>query len=1005
MNPTCINQKYKSQAIGEIIKNAEDFIPYVVLTESHLSENIFDAEIHIENYNIYRADRVRRKQGGTAIYMHEDLVVNEKEIYSDSVCESIMLKNNNSNFILIGLYKPPTADNLDLSFKNCIQAIDQFINKHSQNSDITIMGDFNLPNIKWDGLEIKKSRSTYEKNCAKILLNFLNKHLLVQLVHETTRADKNTLDLIATNNQEYIHNIIVEKTSLSDHDIVHMLMINHFKINPNYGDIKENEQNPFDELNLYKANWADINSEISKINWEQLFDGEECIVKLVEVLEQKIIKILKEHTPSSSEKSSKRKNIPRHRNLLIKRCRRINSKINHYKYVKKNQSNARIDKLLQEKSSLEERIKISIENDSQRNEEKIISRIKINPKAFYSYAKRNSKVKSKIGPLSNQEGKLESEAHIMANMLQNQYLKVFSNPTEKTEFKPKESSKVKIHDIQFSTKDIENAIKSIPTNAAAGPDRFPAIVLKNCKQSLAKPLYLIWRKSLDTGQIPSKYLEQTIIPIFKKGSKADPANYRPVSLTSHIIKLFERILRIKIVQHIESQGLISPNQYGFCSGKSCMTQLLNHFEGLLELLETNSNADVLYLDFAKAFDKVDHAILLEKLKSFGIEGKIHLWLKKFLSDRKQYVLVNGRKSRGENVLSGVPQGTVLGPLFFIIYINDINNVINHCRIKIFADDSKLIKSVNNLEDKNLMEEDIKSVMDWAKNNKMELNKLKFQLLQHGNNNDLKTPYKIDQQVEIQKSKTVKDLGVNISENLSFDEHITKITNEAKRFAGWIFRVFKSRRPEIILLLYNTYVRPRLEYCSPLWSPYQKRHQYQIEAIQRTVTSRILGTEGLNYWERLKYLKIPSLQRRRERYQIIHIWKIAKSLIPNDLNLQFYNTSRYGQKCKIPKYNYRQKHLSTLKFNSFFSRGPALFNILPEKIKSSKSLSIFKSNLQNFLDKIPDNPPTPNYVGQNSNSIVEWVNDGNDHGIGQLPEDLEVEDPAVNMVEPLEVSAY
>ena len=529
--------------------------------------------------------------------------------------------------------------------------------------------------------------------------------------------------------------------------------------------------------------------------------------------------------------------------------------------------------------------------------------------------------------------------------------------------------------------------------------------MKNCRTSLAKPLYLIWRKSLDTGQIPSKYLKQTIIPIFKKGSKADPANYRPVSLTSHIIKLFERVLRIKLVKHIESQSLISPNQHGFCSGKSCMTQLLNHFEGLLEMLEKNSNADVLYLDFAKAFDKVDHTILLQKLKSFGIDGKIHLWLKNFLSNRQQYVLVNGIKSKGENVLSGVPQGTVLGPLFFIIYINDINDVISHCRIKIFADDSKLIKSINNLEDKNLMEEDIKSVMNWAKNNKMELNKSKFQLLQHGHKIELKTPYKIDQEVEIQKSNTVKDLGVNISEDLSFDEHITKITNEAKRFAGWIFRIFKSRRPEIILLLFNTYVRPRLEYCSPLWSPYQKRHQYQIEAIQRTITSRISGTEGLNYWERLKYLKIPSLQRRRERYQIIHIWKIAKSLIPNDLNLQFYNTSRYGQKCRIPKFNYRQKHLSTLKFNSFFSRGPALFNILPEKIKSSKSLAIFKSNLQNFLDKIPDNPPTPNYVGQNTNSIVEWVNDGNDHGIGQLPEDLVVEDPAVNMVEPLEVSAY
>ena len=260
-----------------------------------------------------------------------------------------------------------------------------------------------------------------------------------------------------------------------------------------------------------------------------------------------------------------------------------------------------------------------------------------------------------------------------------------------------------------------------------------------------------------------------------------------------------------------------------------------------------------------------------------------------------------------------------------------------------------------------MEEDKQSVMNWAKNNKMELNKTKFQLLQHGTKNDLKTPYKLDNNIEIEKSNDVKDLGVTISESLSFNEHITKITKDAKRYAGWIFRIFKSRDPGIVLLLYNTYVRPRLEYASPVWSPYEKRHLYQIEAVQRTVTSKIVGTENLNYWERLAHLKIPSLQRRRERYQIIHIWKIAEAIIPNDLGLQFYDTSRHGLKCKLPSYNPKHKHLSTLKANSFFTKGPSLFNILPKNIKSSKSLASFKSNLQKFLEKIPDNPPTPNYI--------------------------------------------
>ena len=273
--------------------------------------------------------------------------------------------------------------------------------------------------------------------------------------------------------------------------------------------------------------------------------------------------------------------------------------------------------------------------------------------------------------------------------------------------------------------------------------------------------------------------------------------------------------------------------------------------------------------------------------------------------------------------------------------------------------------------------DIKAVMKWAGNNKMELNKSKFQLLQHGNKAELKTPYEIDETVVLEKSQHVKDLGITLSENLSFDQHITNITNEAKKHASWIFRLFDSRDPQNIMLLYNTYVRPRLEYSSPLWSPYQKKHLIQIESIQRTVTSRMAGMEGMNYWERIKELKIPSLQRRRERFQMIHIWKISQGIIPNDLNLQFYQTSRFGMKCKLPKSNPRQRHLSTLKHESFFSRGPALFNIIPPEIKSSKTLNSFKNNLQNFLNKIPDTPPLPNYLGQNNNSLLEWVTGSSD----------------------------
>ena len=509
-------------------------------------------------------------------------------------------------------------------------------------------------------------------------------------------------------------------------------------------------------------------------------------------------------------------------------------------------------------------------------------------------------------------------------------------------------------------------------HSAGGPDKFQACILKECKSVLSKPLFIIWRKSMDSGTIPKIHLQQTIIPIHKKDSKAKPENYRPVSLTSHLIKLFERILRMKIVDFIDKNNLIAAEQYGFRTGRSCMSQLLNHYEKLITILEESSNADALYLDMSKAFDKVDHRTLLRKLKALGIGGKVHEWLTAFLTNREQVVMVDGKKSKPEKVLSGVPQGTVLGPILFILYINDITKVIRNTYIMIFADDSKLIKEINSLRDRELFNEDIIAVTEWAAANKMELNKLKYQLIQYGKNDELKQPYKIDESTEVMKSDTVKDLGILMSENMQFNEHIVEIKNKAKGVAAWILRLVKSRSEETIMLLYKTYVRPHLEYACSLWSPHLKKHIELLEGIQRTITAKIQGLEELSYHDRLKALNMFSLQRRRERYDIIHLWKIQQGIITNDLNLTFYETPRYGWRCRRNIIQTRRKQLSTIRQYSFTSRAGALFNSIPKKVKNAKSLQVFKKRLDSYLKLIPDLPPVHNYVTANNNSLTDWA---------------------------------
>ena len=309
-----------------------------------------------------------------------------------------------------------------------------------------------------------------------------------------------------------------------------------------------------------------------------------------------------------------------------------------------------------------------------------------------------------------------------------------------------------------------------------------------------------------------------------------------------------------------------------------------------------------------------HYILLDKLHSYGIQGKLLSWIKGYLSDREQTVVINGAHSYPAEVKSGVPQGTVLGPILFLVYINDLHQCINHSLISHFADDTRILKAITSSTDVPILQEDLNETISWSSRNHMVLHEDKFELLCHSLNkcNLLKElpysnqlfEYTTPRGTDIQQSDIVNDLGVKITPSINFSPHINQLAEKTRQLISWVISVFKDRSEETIMCLYKSLIRSRLEYCSALWHPTKMEDIITLESVQRFVTSKISGLQDFSYHDRLKLLKLMSLQRRRERFIIIQMWKVLNGSSPNDLNFEITHSARRGIKVKVPRINTR-----------------------------------------------------------------------------------------------------
>ena len=404
-------------------------------------------------------------------------------------------------------------------------------------------------------------------------------------------------------------------------------------------------------------------------------------------------------------------------------------------------------------------------------------------KKFWKYIKARKQDSMGISPLKHQ-GSLHTDNKTKAELLSNQFKSVFTPQTVNESAQMEGTPYPNIPPLHITQPGVQKLMESLKTNKASGPDNLPALILKELAPQLSQCLTEIFRQSLTSGKLPKDWKDAHIAPIFKKGNRHLAENYRPVSLTSICAKMMEHILCHHIRSHFDHHQILNQCQHGFRARHSCESQLITTMQDLLQNVEQKRQVDLLVLDLAKAFDKVPHRQVLQKVEHYGIRGNILAWLSDFLMDRTQSVVVDGEFSAPVPVTSGVPQGTVLGPVLFLAHINDLPSCVKS-PTRLFADDCILYRPILSEDDHTILQQDLDNLANWASRWGMKFNATKCETMRVGTIKSNRI-YSLDNH-PLREVEHTKYLGVTISNDLSWSRHINNISAKGNSKLGFLWR--------------------------------------------------------------------------------------------------------------------------------------------------------------------------------------------------------------------------
>lgn len=884
-----------------------------VLTETWLSSDIYDSEFVPNDYKVFRKDR-DRKGGGVAVLFKSSVKLFKMPDVPD--IESIFCKVyiDKVRYVLGVMYRPP---NSALAVLNNLRA---YLQLHVKQEDRLILaGDFNLPNINWASFA-PSSNNAIENEMLDIVFTFD----LLQVVNNFTRIQENSksiLDLFFVSGT-ITNDITCDVLSgISDHEAV-LLSLNDLR----FSTCNNTQFYP----NFSRADDASIIDSLA-FQFDE-FKANDCNVNSMWLLFRDIVFECIQHFVPTIAKKTQCRNPWITRDTL-----RLQRKLKRLKNGSKNSNCIRSKYIIE---SVTQELRSKTAHDKEKYYSTVLpSLIRTSPEKFWRQISPSSRSPS----VFSVDGVDVCNDGAICAAFNNHFKSVFTK--DNGHLPQFHMSLPSIPDLVISEAGVCNLLLNLDVKKSPGPDDIPNAFLKRYAEWCSKYLCVLYNRSLSESSLPDDWRTARIKPLHKSGDKTCVLNYRPISLTSTSCKILEHIIHKHLINFLEEHNVLSKVQHGFRHGFSTTTQLVETIHDFSKSINDRKQTDAIFMDFSKAFDKVSHHKLLHKLGYIINNTKLLAWISAFLRDRRQFVTLNRTSSDIVPVDSGVPQGSVLGPLLFLLFINDIvDNISVH--VKLYADDCVLYNTINTIQDQIILNNDFSKVITWCEQWQMTVNfeKTVFMRITH-KKCPLLFSYSTNN-ITLSEVMHYKYLGLWITNNLSWTKHIDTVTASALRKLFFLRRSLKSATPNVRSLAYNSIIRPALEYAVIIWDPFTATSINKLERIQRKAARFIFNKHGrASVSELLRQCDFSSISERNRICRLKFFFQLL--------------TGRYGINTSgiftfSTGYQTRQRHDRTIlpltsrnncfKY-SYFPRTIVDWNNLTNDAVTQNTLSAFEQHLK------------------------------------------------------------